>query len=366
MNIKKLLFFISIFVFSAISGLIFYYYKSINKNYNTELFKKEKVNIKNNNKNKNIENKNKEKKIVKINVKKEIEKKQNIIKLKRWLILLNLRKIPKLFFVVKFLNKTFLLYITKEKIFIIDFNNKYWNFIIKDNYKERINSIYSKDNIYYDKILNLYKVNDKNTIDDSLLNAFLSWFLAIDDYYIIDGIDIVSKLNLRQYRYNKLIGQIKTSFNVIKIIFINDIYNSKYDNNLLDLLYYLKNNNKILFVNFKKKELMYLYNILLKDINKIQHNKYEIYEIKLNNYYNSLLFFTLDKIIKKLPKTNNILIKTIEKYYIKQIKRKIKKITNSFIIYKYTSIVPLVKKPVIDPKIQKEVLDFIENLLVFK
>lgn len=406
----KLTFFITLtIVFSIIGALWFLFYNifiKTNSNNSVKIeehIQKDDKDIKKIKTIKPIIKENKEEKVKKIFNKFDIEKVKENIKNKKDKknIKNNISKIMlmnkfkgidnKTFsFFVKYINKSFLVFIKDDNFYIVNINHKLPNLIIRNNYKENIKNILfayklNKDDNTWITTIDA-KIKTNINIENTNISWFLNWFLIMSSYFHIDWKYIVILLNIRNSKYHPLNPTgIKTSFNVNKILYINSLYENKEKDNefkkLFDLLSDLKNyktsfyKNNVIFVNFNKIDISYLLNNITKKV-----NKYNYYKISIDDYIRYMYYIWLSVIYdiinnkdknmywkdtyKLLSKNNLFLI--IKKYYYRAIKIRYPKLEDSYTFYKssiknhYENFIPMTDKKDIN-----SIQDFIKHQIVF-
>lgn len=289
------------------------------------------------------------------------------------------------YFIIKFINKSFFVFKKWKTIYYLNLWKENTNINIRSNYKEKINYIYNKADLisngtlkHINKIIygDNIKDNQKNSLSENF-KSFLSWFLTLSSDYKLYGTDIVKQLNIRTWYKHYLYWNISLSFNVNKIIFINKLYNHE-DSLWKNVNWQINNNyNDLLFINFNKNELWYIINYFFKKISlETENNFYNLYNIKIINYKEFMMFLTLDKLdyYIKNEKDNkkkfyslerNKLISEIFHTYYRQI-TKFKKI-NPYVIKEVFYANNIVKTlPVQNKKDIERIIQNISNILIIK
>jgi len=334
-----------------------------------------------------IDEKIKNKKIVTINMKKENKDGVNKELIKKIFYLTQDNK--SFYFIVKFIDKSFLVFKEWKQIFYIDLWKNNINISIRKDYKEKINTIYDKKDLIKNKVLKwVNKILSNNLVDkgnnnltnwlSSNLKSFLSWFIWLDSEYKIYWADFIKILNVRTWYRYPLYGSVWLSFNVNRIIYINDIYIN--ESNLWDNLnnQIINKYNNIMFINFTNKELDYFINYFTKRILLEKNiNYYNIKRINIVEYKNFILYLLSSKIVYYLDNKK-------DKNTSKEIKKNIKKDSIMYNIFhsyyrqirKYTKISPFdIKKivfinntmtvlPLQDKSKIKKIINKISNLLI--
>jgi len=390
--IKLLVVFTSILIFTLLFFIIIYYYNIFVKNKNNHIGTNQNINITTDNiKNNNIIKKNsndlnkknittKQIKILKEKMKKIEIKKSNIKILDNSNKKLINQKLSQkiryliedknsLYFIIKFLNKSFFIFKMWNNIYYVDLWKDNANINIRKDYKEKINSIYDKSNLIKFNILKNIKIlNKPDKINDLSFNtkSFLSWFLSTTDNYELYWSEIINRLNIKPWYHYPLYWKVNISFNINKIIFINNLFNKNNDlwQNLIDSIN--NNYNNLLFINFTKKEISYIINFFFKRILiKKDDSFYNLYKIKVTNYNDFILYLFLKKITYYIAHSKNKNTKKI----ITSLKKDNKLIRSLFIAYyrsikKYKQIDPYIIQEVFFEGTEEKVLPIQKNKVI--